>query len=427
MATQGTPSRYILKHSNIAGAVPDSTSLALGELAINITDGKLFYKNNSGELSTISVQFKEDVINDLYADPDLLLIQDVRLTNELDAAGDPVSNLIFDYANGNSENFGNLRGATGTGLTLLRTVDYANDLPFQDTVPPIPAEFNFNGALYAVLYGDLDPHASPPLDSPPLDSPAIEYYNNAHVWQFNADDNTWTDIGELTGAPGLTGATGIPGATGVAGPQGATGLVGSQGLTGATGPKGNIGLTGATGPAGVDGVDGVDGADGIGSGGLDDLTDVTIVSPADGQILTYDGISSPAGWVVANKSYALNFALSDETTPITSTGIVLSTRCPANFKVTSIYFSLNEVQGAVGVDGEVDILVGDNSPTLSILNAAADGQIFDNTSTTLSTFVGGSSSVTIDKDDLIEFVIAAADAASAAAGLKVYLIGEEIV
>jgi hypothetical protein len=43
-----------LYYSTTASAVPVNTNLANGELAINITDGKLFYKDNSGAVQTIA-------------------------------------------------------------------------------------------------------------------------------------------------------------------------------------------------------------------------------------------------------------------------------------------------------------------------------------------------------------------------------------
>jgi hypothetical protein len=42
-----------LYYSITAGASPIASSLANGELAINITDGKLFYKENTGTISVI--------------------------------------------------------------------------------------------------------------------------------------------------------------------------------------------------------------------------------------------------------------------------------------------------------------------------------------------------------------------------------------
>ena len=43
-----------LYYSTTAAAVPTAGNLANGELAINITDGKLYYKNNSGVVTLIA-------------------------------------------------------------------------------------------------------------------------------------------------------------------------------------------------------------------------------------------------------------------------------------------------------------------------------------------------------------------------------------
>jgi hypothetical protein len=45
-----------LYYSTTASAAPSSGNLANGELAINITDGKLFYKDNSGVVQTIATK-----------------------------------------------------------------------------------------------------------------------------------------------------------------------------------------------------------------------------------------------------------------------------------------------------------------------------------------------------------------------------------
>ena len=44
-----------LYYSTTAAAVPLNTNLVNGELAINITDGKLFYKDNAGVVQVIVV------------------------------------------------------------------------------------------------------------------------------------------------------------------------------------------------------------------------------------------------------------------------------------------------------------------------------------------------------------------------------------
>jgi hypothetical protein len=51
-ATNFTP--ISLYYSTTAAAVPLAANLVSGELAINITDGKLYYKNNSGVVTLFS-------------------------------------------------------------------------------------------------------------------------------------------------------------------------------------------------------------------------------------------------------------------------------------------------------------------------------------------------------------------------------------
>jgi hypothetical protein len=45
-----------LYYSTTAAATPSTANLVSGELAINITDGKLFYKDNAGALQTIATK-----------------------------------------------------------------------------------------------------------------------------------------------------------------------------------------------------------------------------------------------------------------------------------------------------------------------------------------------------------------------------------
>ena len=44
----------LIKRSGSAASVPVAGNLALGELAINYTDGNLFYKNNAGAVTVIA-------------------------------------------------------------------------------------------------------------------------------------------------------------------------------------------------------------------------------------------------------------------------------------------------------------------------------------------------------------------------------------
>ena len=70
----------------------------------------------------------------------------------------------------------------------------------------------------------------------------------------------WSDVGDIKGPEGSTGATGPEGATGI---QGATGVQGSTGTQGATGEQGTTGPQGATGATGETGSTGATGVPGI--------------------------------------------------------------------------------------------------------------------------------------------------------------------
>jgi hypothetical protein len=70
----------------------------------------------------------------------------------------------------------------------------------------------------------------------------------------------WTDVGNIKGPEGSTGATGPQGATGIQGATGAQGSTGTQGATGeqgTTGPQGATGSTGETGSTGATGLAGI--------------------------------------------------------------------------------------------------------------------------------------------------------------------------
>lgn len=42
--------QIILRNSGVTGNTPTPSNMELGELALNYTDGKLFYKNGSGDI-----------------------------------------------------------------------------------------------------------------------------------------------------------------------------------------------------------------------------------------------------------------------------------------------------------------------------------------------------------------------------------------
>lgn len=117
-------------------------------------------------------------------------------------------------------------GATGTGIRLKGSVATTLDLPLVG---------NTIGDLYIVI-ADGDGYA----------------WSGAQ----------WTNVGQIQGPAGPTGATGIQGSTGPQGTTGSTGLTGSTGSTGASGPVGATGVIGTTGATGATGPTGIQGATG---------------------------------------------------------------------------------------------------------------------------------------------------------------------
>ena len=62
-ATGYTP--ISLYYSTTASAVPVNTNLANGELAINITDGKLYYKDNTGTVKLLASNTSTTNVNSI--------------------------------------------------------------------------------------------------------------------------------------------------------------------------------------------------------------------------------------------------------------------------------------------------------------------------------------------------------------------------
>ena len=84
----------ILKRSAIAGRVPDTGSINLGEVAINTTDGKLYFKK-SGSVESVETIVTTNSItsgslfvsDDITIQRDLYVIRDVITDGDIDASG----------------------------------------------------------------------------------------------------------------------------------------------------------------------------------------------------------------------------------------------------------------------------------------------------------------------------------------------------
>ena len=66
MAASGTQTIQ-LYYSTTASTAPVAANLASGELAINITDGKLYYKDNSGVVQVLATKRSEEHTSELQS------------------------------------------------------------------------------------------------------------------------------------------------------------------------------------------------------------------------------------------------------------------------------------------------------------------------------------------------------------------------
>ena len=97
MPTDEIATRVILKSSPIPDATPAPAFLNLGELALNYADGKLYYKNNDGEIKFIGENLADligpgggyESINEIKIENGELIII-TSSGNEITAAGSPI-------------------------------------------------------------------------------------------------------------------------------------------------------------------------------------------------------------------------------------------------------------------------------------------------------------------------------------------------
>lgn len=321
----------VLKRSGTNTSAP--SSLTYGEIAINYSDGKLFYKDSSDTIVAVKLiknitgTSGEVTVTETSGTFNISLPNSVYVSNlfvnnvEIDTAGASTHYaLIFDGVK-----FSPAPAPTGpTGPTG------PDRLQVSDTAPSSPNEgdlwFNSNqGRLFSYfdsawieISGAIGPTGATGPDRLQVSDTAPSgvgdgdlWFNSSNARLFSYYDSTWV---EISGAIGPTGPTGPLGPTGSTGPTGPTGpdrlqvastapsspnsgdlwfdsseaklysyydgfwveISGEVGPTGPTGPTGEIGPTGPTGASGV-------------AGALNDLSDVTISNVANGQLLQYNG------------------------------------------------------------------------------------------------------------------------------------------
>jgi len=106
----------LIKRSGTASAQPSAGNLALGELAINYTDGNLFYKNNSGTVVVIASNQFLSVAGNVTANNGMF----TTIVNTASFTGGIVS-VTGNVTGGNISTAGNVNGANVVATTLSAT------------------------------------------------------------------------------------------------------------------------------------------------------------------------------------------------------------------------------------------------------------------------------------------------------------------
>ena len=246
----------LVKRTTVAGRVPSTAQLAAGELAVNVTDGKLFLKRVSGaetviELGQTGPQGPTGPAGPQGATGPTGPKGDTGATGATGPQGPtgttgptPAhqwSGTSLRFYTGTAWGaYVNLKGATGaTGAT-------GPTGPQGDTGPTGPQGPSGPTGATGATGPKGDTGATGPQGPTGATGPTP-----AHQWSGTSlrffNGSTW---GAYVNLKGSTGATGATGATGPKGDTGATGPTGPQGPAGPTGPTG---ATGPQGPAGADG------------------------------------------------------------------------------------------------------------------------------------------------------------------------------
>ncbi|MEO0033753.1 MAG: hypothetical protein RIS94_3511 [Pseudomonadota bacterium] len=134
------PNILLLKRSTIAGRAPVPADLVLGELAVNVTDGKLYFKK-----STSGVESIVDVTAGGMTDAELFA--------KVTAQDGPGSGLDADLLDGSHASaFAQLAGATFTGTVTAPNFVSSSDARLKSDIAPITAALAKVQALTGVTF-----------------------------------------------------------------------------------------------------------------------------------------------------------------------------------------------------------------------------------------------------------------------------------
>ena len=98
-----TGTRILTKKSSQSDAVPTGSDLFVGELAVNVTDKRLYTKDSAGdvvEIGTTPTSITTDNVNATYAFVETLTVAEGINAVDIDAIGLSVSGLTYPQADG---------------------------------------------------------------------------------------------------------------------------------------------------------------------------------------------------------------------------------------------------------------------------------------------------------------------------------------
>jgi len=122
------PNIILIKSSATANSVPLAANLVVGELAINYTDGNLFYRNNTGMVTLLASNKTMSVTGNITGG-NLLTSGLISATGNITGANIKATGIFYGDGSG-------LTGITTTGgyfsstLTSFPTGDYGTGEPF---------------------------------------------------------------------------------------------------------------------------------------------------------------------------------------------------------------------------------------------------------------------------------------------------------
>lgn len=130
----------LVKRTSVAGRVPTTAQLAAGELAVNVTDGKLYLKKATGGVESIV-----DVTSAALTDAQIF----AKVTAQ-DGAGSGLDADLLDGSHASS--FALLSGATFSGTVTAPNFVSSSDARLKTDIAPIPDALAKVQALTGVTF-----------------------------------------------------------------------------------------------------------------------------------------------------------------------------------------------------------------------------------------------------------------------------------